>query len=197
MTKFRPCIDLHAGQVKQIVGGTLTSQDATLQTNYVSDHSSGYFANLYRQHALMGGHVIMLGPDNDVAAAQALAAWPAGLQVGGGITDCNARRWIEQGADKVIVTSFLFPNATFSQNRLDALLGVLDGDRERLVIDLSCRRKGSSWVVATNKWQTLTAFEISKGIPTSRSSGEAEGLSWFSKHPTFGAVLQRIPHPCC
>lgn len=101
MTRFRPCIDLHAGQVKQIVGGTLDSTSSTLQTNYVSEHSAGHFARLYRDHSLAGAHVIMLGPGNDTAAREALEAWPGGLQVGGGIKDSNAAAWIEAGAEKV------------------------------------------------------------------------------------------------
>lgn len=101
MTRFRPCIDLHAGQVKQIVGGTLDSTTAELQTNHVSLHPAGHFARLYRDNGLTGAHVIMLGPGNDDAAREALAAWPGGLQVGGGITDRNAREWIDNGAEKV------------------------------------------------------------------------------------------------
>jgi phosphoribosylformimino-5-aminoimidazole carboxamide ribotide isomerase len=101
MTRFRPCIDLHAGQVKQIVGGTLDSTSGALQTNHVSQHSSAHFAKLYRDNALEGAHVIMLGPGNDAAAREALAAWPGGLQAGGGITDKNAMSWIEAGAEKV------------------------------------------------------------------------------------------------
>jgi phosphoribosylformimino-5-aminoimidazole carboxamide ribotide isomerase len=101
MTKFRPCIDLHAGQVKQIVGGTLDSTSAALQTNHVSQHSAGHFARLYKDNALTGSHVIMLGPGNNDAAKEALETWPGGLQVGGGISDKNAKEWIDAGADKV------------------------------------------------------------------------------------------------
>jgi phosphoribosylformimino-5-aminoimidazole carboxamide ribotide isomerase len=164
MTKFRPCIDLHSGQVKQIVGGTLTEQAADLQTNYVSKHSAGYYAKLYREHNLTGSHVIMLGPGNEDAAKEALSMWPDGLQVGGGITDQNAAHWVEWGADKVIITSFLFPNGTFSQGRLENVLQVLGGNKERLVIDLSCRRKANTWFVAMNKWQTMTDFEVNAGM---------------------------------
>lgn len=100
---FRPCIDLHEGVVKQIVGGTLSDDtaDSKLKTNFVATHSAGHFASLYRQHKLTGGHVIKLGPRNDDAAAEALAAWPQGLHVGGGITSDNASQWIEKGAEKV------------------------------------------------------------------------------------------------
>lgn len=163
MTRFRPCIDLHAGQVKQIVGGTLDSQTSELKTNHVSLHPAGHFAKLYRDHDLHGGHVIMLGPNNDAAAMEALAAWPGGLQVGGGINDGNAREWIERGAEKVIITSFLFPEGKFSQARLNAVLKALDGDTSKLVIDLSCRRRGEGqWFVAMNKWQTITDMEINQ-----------------------------------
>ena len=101
MTRFRPCIDLHAGQVKQIVGGTLTSKDSDLKTNYISKHAAGYYATLYKDTNCLGAHVIMLGPGNEDAAREALSAWPGKLQVGGGITDKNARKWIEAGAEKV------------------------------------------------------------------------------------------------
>lgn len=103
MTRFRPCIDLHAGQVKQIVGGTLDSSTSELKTNYVSPHPPAYFANLYRENGLTGAHVIMLGPGNDRAARESLAAWPGKLQVGGGINDKNARQWTEAGAEKVCI----------------------------------------------------------------------------------------------
>lgn len=102
MTRFRPCIDLHAGSVKQIVGGTLstTTPDA-LKTNWTSEHPSAYYADLYKTHRCDGAHVIMLGPGNDEAASEALKAWPSGMQVGGGINEKNAAEWIAKGAEKV------------------------------------------------------------------------------------------------
>jgi phosphoribosylformimino-5-aminoimidazole carboxamide ribotide isomerase len=112
MTRFRPCIDLHAGQVKQIVGGTLDSATSELKTNFVSPHPPAHFANLYKDNGLTGSHVIMLGPGNRDAALESLAAWPGGLQVGGGITDKNAMEWIEAGAEKVGVC-FFFPFLNF------------------------------------------------------------------------------------
>lgn len=109
MTKFRPCIDLHSGQVKQIVGGTLDNSNIELlKTNYVSKLPASYYASLYRKHDMRGGHVVMLGPGNDEAAKEALASWPGGLQVAGGINDRNARYWIDQGAEKVRLLLFLF-----------------------------------------------------------------------------------------
>jgi phosphoribosylformimino-5-aminoimidazole carboxamide ribotide isomerase len=108
MTKFRPCIDLHAGSVKQIVGGTLsTSTPSDLKTNWTSEHPSAYYASLYKEKALAGAHVIMLGPGNDAAAQEALEAWKGGMQVGGGITEANAREWIERGAERVSRVYFL------------------------------------------------------------------------------------------
>lgn len=107
MTRFRPCIDLHAGSVKQIVGGTLSDSttDNLLKTNFTSTHPSAYYAELYKTHDLRGSHVIMLGPGNDEAAREALKAWPHGLQVGGGINDGNAAQWVELGAEKVSLSS--------------------------------------------------------------------------------------------
>lgn len=101
MTRFRPCIDLHAGSVKQIVGGTLSTDDSALKTNFTSEHPSAFYAELYKKHQLQDGHVIMLGPGNDEAAREALAAWPGGLQVGGGISDSNAKIWVDAGAERV------------------------------------------------------------------------------------------------
>ena len=111
MTRFRPCIDLHSGQVKQIVGGTLSVEISELKTNYVSKLPSGHYAQLYKDAALSGAHVIMLGPGNEAAAQEALSAWPGALQLGGGINDTNAKQWIEKGAEKVILSSLM--NATF------------------------------------------------------------------------------------
>ncbi|KAJ4991713.1 phosphoribosylformimino-5-aminoimidazole carboxamide ribotide isomerase [Stagonosporopsis vannaccii] len=163
MTKFRPCIDLHAGSVKQIVGGTLsTSTPSDLKTNWTSEHPSAYYASLYKEHGLAGAHVIMLGPGNEQAAHEALEAWRGGMQVGGGITERNAREWIERGAERVIITSYLFPDSKFSMDRLRAVLAALDNDTSKLVIDLSCRRKDDRWFVATNKWQTITDFELNQ-----------------------------------
>ncbi|KAF6223602.1 hypothetical protein HO133_000445 [Letharia lupina] len=160
MTRFRPCIDLHSGQVKQIVGGTLSKKASDLKTNYVSKLPSSHYAQLYRDSELSGAHVIMLGPGNETAAQEALSAWPGALQLGGGINETNAKQWIEKGAEKVIVTSYLFPDAKFSMTHLHAVLHVLNQDRSKLVIDLSCRRQGAKWSVAMNKWQTLTDMEL-------------------------------------
>lgn len=154
---FRPCIDLREGRVVQIVGGTLTD-DGHSVTNFVSESPPERFAARYRDDVLTGGHVIMLGPGNDRAARAALAAWPGGMQVGGGITPDTASEWLDAGASHVIVTSWLFVDGVLSQERLRSLDRTVG--RDRLVIDLSCRwRDGSYWVVA-DRWQRFTSLEV-------------------------------------
>jgi phosphoribosylformimino-5-aminoimidazole carboxamide ribotide isomerase len=122
MTRFRPCIDLHAGQVKQIVGGTLSTIENDLKTNHVSTLPAGNFADLYREKNALGAHVIMLGPGNEQAAMEALSAWPGHLQIGGGITDENAKKWIDAGAEKVVLcSSFQQPIITSIKSLLKPL----------------------------------------------------------------------------
>lgn len=157
---FRPCIDLHNGQVKQIVGGTLSDSDTTLKTNFVSSQPPQYFTQLYRDHELHGGHVIMLGKGNEEAAKSALAAWVGGLQIGGGINDKNSVEWLKAGASKIIVTSFLFPDGKFSLERLRNLSSLVGKDN--LVVDVSCRRVRDKWYVAMDKWQRITETEVCK-----------------------------------
>ena len=155
MTKFRPCIDLHNGCVKQIVGGSLSKDGVGLKTNFESDQPASYYAEIYQKDNLQGGHLIKLGAGNDAAARQALAAYPNGLQVGGGINLENAAEWLHAGASHIIVTSYLFDlNGAFLPERLDQLMAEVG--RERLVIDLSCRAKADGWVVAMNRWQNQT-----------------------------------------
>lgn len=159
MTRFRPCIDLHAGKVKQIVGSTLSDSGAGLKTNFVSDRDAAWYGALYRQDELPGGHVIMLGPNNEEAAKSALGIFPGGLQVGGGIRPCNAAEYLDAGASHVIVTSYLFEaDGRFSETRLDKMIAA--AGRERLVIDLSCKATGGGWTVAMNRWQTLTDLQV-------------------------------------
>jgi len=159
MTRFRPCIDLHSGTVKQIVGSTLSDSGAGLKTNFVSDHSAAWYGDLYRKDDLHGGHVIMLGVNNEAAAKSALAAYPGGLQLGGGIRPCNAEEYLTAGASHVIVTSYLFEaDGTFSETRLNKMVAAVGS--ARLVIDLSCKATATGWTVAMNRWQTLTDFHI-------------------------------------
>jgi phosphoribosylformimino-5-aminoimidazole carboxamide ribotide isomerase len=154
---FRPCIDLHEGKVKQIVGGTLV-EGAAPRTNFVSNHSGVYYAELYRRDGLKGGHVIMLGPGNEAAARAALKAYPGGLQIGGGINLENAAGYLADGASHVIVTSWVFRQGTVDWERLKSLVNAVG--KERLVLDLSCRRRGRDYLVVTDRWQKFTDVAI-------------------------------------
>ncbi len=155
---FRPCIDLHEGRVKQIVGGSLSDDATSLRTNFVSDRPAEWYADLYRRDFLPGGHVILLGPGNEDAARAALAAFPGGLHVGGGVTADNARAWLDAGASHVIVTSWVFRDGALDADRLAALLRAVG--RQRLVLDLSCRRRGDDYFVVTDRWQRFTELAI-------------------------------------
>ncbi len=164
---FRPCIDLHEGKVKQIVGGTLG--DAGLRTNFVSEKSAAWFAELYRRDQLRGGHVIMLGIGNEIEARAALQAFPGGLQIGGGINSANARDWLHAGASHVIVTSWVFRDGHVDWSRLHELVKTIG--KEKLVLDLSCRKRGEKYFVVTDRWQKFTELEVN-----------AETLAKFSEH---------------
>ena len=160
--RFRPCIDLHEGVVKQIVGSSLTDQITDhILTNYVADKPPAYFASLYRDNGLTGGHVIMLGPGNEAAAREALEAYPDGLQVGGGITPENAGNWLAAGAAKVIVTSVVFKNGRIYWDVLNRLKQDIGPDK--LVLDLSCRFRDGAYYVVTDRWQRFTDFQLNPG----------------------------------
>ena len=155
---FRPCIDLHEGKVKQIVGGTLG--DAGLRTNFVSEKSAAWFAELYRRNQLFGGHVIMLGAGNENEARSALKTFPGGLQIGGGINSENARGWLDDGASHVIVTSWVFREGRVDWTRLDELVKTIG--KEKLVLDLSCRKRGENYFVVTDRWQKFTELVVNE-----------------------------------
>lgn len=157
---FRPCIDLHEGKVKQLVGGTLGGDPGRLRTNFVSDRPAVWYAELYRRDGLKGGHVILLGPGNESEARTALQAYPGGLQIGGGVKLNNARTWLAAGASHVIVTSWVFRGGQVDWERLSQLVGAIG--KERLVLDLSCRRRGDDYFVVTNRWQKFTDLAISR-----------------------------------
>lgn len=159
--RFRPCIDLHRGKVKQIVGSTLTdSKTEAPVTNFESDMPAAFFASLYRKDKLPGGHVIMLGPGNEHAALDALRAFPGGLQAGGGITPDNARSFLDEGASHVIVTSFIFSDAdgVIQWERLGLLEKTVG--KKRLVLDLSCRKTGAGYTVTCDRWQKPSGVVI-------------------------------------
>ena len=157
--KFRPCIDLRGGKVVQIVGGSLQNESKEGPiTNFQSERSPAYFAHLYKGHNLSGGHVISLGPGNHDAALSALRAFPGGLQYGGGVTGENAGEYLDAGASHVIVTSHVFHEGQVDLGRLRRLIGAVKKDR--LVLDLSCRKKGGVYWVVTDRWQRFTELSI-------------------------------------
>ncbi|XP_068660308.1 1-(5-phosphoribosyl)-5-[(5-phosphoribosylamino)methylideneamino] imidazole-4-carboxamide isomerase, chloroplastic [Aristolochia californica] len=157
--RFRPCIDIHNGKVKQIVGSTLkdtAEAGSTLITNFVSDKSPAVFANLYKEDDLAGGHVIMLGadPSSISAAIEALHAYPGGLQIGGGINLDNALGYLEEGASHVIVTSYVFNNGKMDLDKMKNLVQLVG--KQKLVLDLSCRKREGKYAIVTDRWQKFS-----------------------------------------
>ncbi|SOC02331.1 1-(5-phosphoribosyl)-5-[(5-phosphoribosylamino)methylideneamino] imidazole-4-carboxamide isomerase [Ureibacillus xyleni] len=158
--EFRPCIDLHDGKVKQIVGSTLGHDDQTVVENFISEKDSSYYANMFKEDGLTGGHVIMLGAGNEDAALLALQTYPNGLQIGGGIHAENARKYIDAGATHVIVTSYIFHDGQLDMERLQKLIEAVG--KEHIVIDLSCRKRDGKWYVVTDKWTKFSDFEVNE-----------------------------------
>jgi phosphoribosylformimino-5-aminoimidazole carboxamide ribotide isomerase len=171
---FRPCIDLREGKVVQIVGGTLSDNAAAVRTNFVSEKPAAWFAELYKRDGLTGGHVIMLGAGNEQPAREALAAYPGGLQIGGGINADNARSWLDAGASHVIVTSWVFRDGKLDEARLAELVKIVG--KEKLVLDLSCRKRGADYFVVTDRWQKFTELKISAEVLRSLAQSCAEFL---------------------
>lgn len=159
--KFRPCIDLRNGKVVQIVGGTLNDNDADQTvTNFESLKSPNQFAEMYKKDDLAGGHVIALGPGNTQAAVSALKAYPGGLQFGGGINPDNAGLFLDAGASHVIVTSFVFSKGNMDLEKLAALVKKVG--KNRLVLDLSCRKRDGRFWIVTDRWQKFTHMEVNE-----------------------------------
>lgn len=157
--KFRPCIDLHQGVVKQIVGSTLKDGPDVPETNFTAEKPARWFAEQYKDDHLTGGHVIQLGPGNEEAAMAALSAYPGGLQIGGGIDGDNCSAWLDRGASHVIMTSWVFHDGVVDKQRLQFLYKKIG--KHRLVLDLSCRKKGDDYIIVTNRWQTFTQEKVS------------------------------------
>ena len=165
--EFRPCIDIHNGKVKQIVGGTLS--DTGAKENFVSERGAGYFAGYYRDLGIRGGHIIMLnkvGTDeyeaSREAALEALHAYPGGLQVGGGINADNASSFVEEGASHVIVTSHVFSDGKINYENLEKLVAAVG--REHIVLDLSCKKKDDDYYIVTDRWQKFTRTKLTAGL---------------------------------
>ena len=165
--RFRPCIDIHNGKVKQIVGSTLRDREALATENYVSENDAAWFARFYAKDGLKDGHIILLNP---VSAPQyrmtkkqalgALEAAPGFFQLGGGVTPYNAEEFLDAGASKVIVTSYVFQDGTFNRRHLEKMVQAVGS--ERLVLDLSCRKRGGDYYIVTDRWQKFTDVCLSR-----------------------------------
>ena len=172
--KFRPCIDIHNGKVKQIVGGSLQDKGDFAETNFISEMDAKAYAIKYRQDQLQGGHIILLNPPTSehyeatkTQAVEALKAYPGGMQIGGGITAENAMAYIEAGASHVIVTSYVFQDGKIHWDNLQKLVDAVG--KKRIVLDLSCRKKGNAYYVVTNRWQTYTDVVVNEELLDSLS----------------------------
>lgn len=167
--EFRPCIDIHNGRVKQIVGGSLKDKDNQAEENFVSQMDGAFYANMYKKAGIRGGHIILLNPVTseyyEATRAQALLAlhsYPGGLQIGGGITADNAAQFIEAGASHVIVTSYVFNNGRIDYNNLEKLVDAVG--KSHLVLDLSCRKMDDSYYIVTDRWQKFTDEVITEEL---------------------------------
>ncbi len=162
--RFRPCIDIHNGQVKQIVGGSLSDSGLAVE-NYVSGQDAAFYARMYETFGLQGGHVIILNAKGTAEyeasleqALLALRATPGVMQVGGGITPDDAKVFLDAGASHVIVTSYVFSGGQINYDNLDKILSVVG--KERLVLDLSCRKKDGDYYIVTDRWQKMTDVKV-------------------------------------
>ena len=164
---FRPCIDIHNGKVKQIVGGSLTDNKNHTVENFVSEQGASFFAQMYKEAGLRGGHIILLNPpsseyyqETKTQAIKALATYSQGLQIGGGINADNASEFLTAGASHVIVTSYVFKDGNISYRNLEKIKDAVG--KERLVLDLSCRKKADGYYIVTDRWQKFTQIRVTK-----------------------------------
>ena len=179
--KFRPCIDIHNGKVKQIVGGSLTDVQDQAQENFVSEQDAAFYARLYKDAGIRGGHVILLNsqdsPYYEATKAQAmlaLAAYQGGLQIGGGVSPDNAGEYLKAGASHVIVTSYVFKDGKISWEKLEQMEQA--AGKEHLVLDLSCRKQKDDYYIVTDRWQKFTKERVTEQILEELSGYAAEFL---------------------
>ena len=167
--RFRPCIDIHNGKVKQIVGGSLKDEGNQASTNFTSELDAAWYARQYQKDHLKGGHIILLNPVGSEyyeatkkQAMGALAAYPGGMQIGGGITADNAQEYLDSGASHVIVTSYVFRDGQMNWENLKKLEAAVGADH--LVLDVSCRRKGDDYYIVTDRWQKFTDVVLTPSV---------------------------------
>lgn len=167
--EFRPCIDIHNGKIKQIVGGTLKDQGSQARENFVSCQDGAFYADFYKKDGIKGGHIILLNPRDSVyypetkrQAMLALKAYPGGMQIGGGIRADNAGEFLAAGASHVIVTSYVFKEGKIHYGNLEKICCAVGKDR--LVLDLSCRKKDGNYYVVTDRWQKFTREKVTEQL---------------------------------
>ena len=167
--EFRPCIDIHNGQVKQIVGGSLKDRNDEAKENFVAKKGADYYAELYAAHHIKGGHIILLNPASSEyyeatrkQALRALEAYPQGLQIGGGIHAENATEYLDAGASHVIVTSYVFKDGRINMDNLEKIYREIG--KEHLVLDLSCRKRDDKYYIVTDRWQKYTDEVVDEKI---------------------------------
>lgn len=167
--RFRPCIDIHNGKVKQIVGGSLKDERDQAEENFVSERSAAFYADMFRRDNLKGGHMILLNPPSSPyfeadrqQAAEALAVWPGGLQIGGGVTADNASSYIKAGASHVVVTSYVFKDGQVQWENLEKLADAVGAGH--VVLDVSCRKKDGKYYIVTDRWQKFTKVQLGEEI---------------------------------
>ena len=206
--KFRPCIDIHNGHVVQIVGSSLRDENDTAQNNFVSEKDSAYYANLYKEHGLSGGHIIILnGKDSEyyeatkAEAVKALQTYKGGMQIGGGITDKNAEEYILAGASHIIVTSYVFSDGKICYNNLNRLNSAVG--REHICLDVSCRMRNGKYYVVTDRWQKFTDVVLDENLIVSLSeycdellvhAVDVEGRK-AGINATIAGILEKSPIP--
>lgn len=206
--KFRPCIDIHNGHVVQIVGSSLRDENDSAQNNFVSEKDSAYYANLYKEHGLSGGHIIILnGKDSEyyeatkAEAVKALQTYKGGMQIGGGITDKNAEEYILAGASHIIVTSYVFSDGKICYNNLNRLNSAVG--REHICLDVSCRMRNGKYYVVTDRWQKFTGVVLDENLIVSLSeycdellvhAVDVEGRK-AGINATIAGILEKSPIP--
>ena len=206
--KFRPCIDIHNGHVVQIVGSSLRDENDSAQNNFVSEKDSAYYANLYKEHGLSGGHIIILnGKDSEyyeatkAEAVKALQTYKGGMQIGGGITDKNAEEYILAGASHIIVTSYVFSDGKICYNNLNRLNSAVG--REHICLDVSCRMRNGKYYVVTDRWQKFTDVVLDENLSVSLSeycdellvhAVDVEGRK-AGINATIAGILEKSPIP--
>ena len=206
--KFRPCIDIHNGHVVQIVGSSLRDENDSAQNNFVSEKDSAYYANLYKENGLSGGHIIILnGKDSEyyeatkAEAVKALQTYKGGMQIGGGITDKNAEEYILAGASHIIVTSYVFSEGKICYNNLNRLNSAVG--REHICLDVSCRMRNGKYYVVTDRWQKFTDVVLDENLIVSLSeycdellvhAVDVEGRK-AGINATIAGILEKSPIP--